>query len=288
MGIKGIAFAGGGIKTIAYAGVIKKLNEFKLLNNLTHFAGTSAGAIYATALAFRINPSDILKFALSLDKDKLEDGEIFTYVYNFIHLYAINSGKKFHEWFLTSFSQFVPNFSEITFKEVLKIYNSFLIITATDFDNERVIYFNPEDTPDFKVFDALKATTALPLFYAPYTKDNMFLIDGGFIDNYPIEILYKYLSIDEVIGAKFLTKSTMTKKDRENLYEYIRSLISFLENLASDTYERDKIDLRRTIIINPDGISATDLSLTGEQKEKLILNGEESTEDLIYKLKLKI
>ena len=71
--IKGIVFEGGGIAGIAHVGVLIKLQEWGLFNQITHFAGASAGAIIAGMLACKASLPYIEKKLSELDFKKFKD-----------------------------------------------------------------------------------------------------------------------------------------------------------------------------------------------------------------------
>ncbi len=56
---KGLVLSGGGAKGIAYAGLIKKLEENGSLEALTHLSGASAGALTATLVSMGFDSKDI-------------------------------------------------------------------------------------------------------------------------------------------------------------------------------------------------------------------------------------
>ena len=56
---RNLAFEGGGVKGIAYAGAIKVLEEENILTDIKRIAGTSAGAITAPLIALGANSNDI-------------------------------------------------------------------------------------------------------------------------------------------------------------------------------------------------------------------------------------
>ena len=59
--IRGLVIEGGGAKGVAYGGCLLAMEEFEILKKLTHFAGTSAGAIVSALLAVGYNEIFIKK-----------------------------------------------------------------------------------------------------------------------------------------------------------------------------------------------------------------------------------
>ena len=68
---KNLVFQGGGSKTFAYHGVIPVLEEVGVLRQIERVAGTSAGAMLAAILSFRLSAEESLAVYRSLDYSKI-------------------------------------------------------------------------------------------------------------------------------------------------------------------------------------------------------------------------
>ena len=280
MPIRGIAFEGDGIKSLSHLGVCEVLDEHNLLDYLTHFSGSSTGAIMATALAFKIKTEKLREQVLKITPSNIEDDTYFiTKLYNLHSKYGLNKGENLHKWVKDLFLPFVPNFLTITFDELLKSHNSFLIITATDYHDLKPFYFSPDNTPHAKIFDALKATLSIHLYFTPLLLNNKLLIDGSLIDSYPVEILYKYLDKHDIIGVSF-NKENDHKLENRNLFNYINGLIKLLHFQIVNKNLTKKI-LKHTIIIHTEKIEPYDIYISDKQKKSLYNSGRIATEKFL-------
>ena len=68
---KNLIFQGGGIKSFAYHGLIAGLEEAGILSQIERVGGTSAGAMIAAVLSFRLSAADSLAVFRSLDYSKI-------------------------------------------------------------------------------------------------------------------------------------------------------------------------------------------------------------------------
>src|SRR5947208_12131217 len=59
MTVRNLVFQGGGVKGIAYVGVLDALERAGVLSTVTHVAGTSAGAITAALVACGATAADL-------------------------------------------------------------------------------------------------------------------------------------------------------------------------------------------------------------------------------------
>ena len=71
--IKNLVFEGGGVKGIAYAGSLSILEESGLIDGVTGYAGTSAGAITACLCAAGLKSEDVQNILWDLDFNNFKD-----------------------------------------------------------------------------------------------------------------------------------------------------------------------------------------------------------------------
>lgn len=171
--VTGLALSGGAVRGFAHLGVLKALDEHKVA--IDRVAGTSAGSLAGTFYLDGFDPDEIL--------------DIFT-------------AKKLYELLFLS----VPRSGLLRtdgLKKLLKKYlkakkledlDKPMIITATDFAEGKVKYF--EKGP---LIDILLASTGIPVLFEVIKIDSQAYIDGGVMDNLPVEPLRK--KCDKIIGV---------------------------------------------------------------------------------------
>ncbi len=71
---RNLVFKGGGVRGIAYMGALELLEEYRIVDNIERVAGTSAGAIAATLMSFRLTVPETLALFNSLDFTKVPQG----------------------------------------------------------------------------------------------------------------------------------------------------------------------------------------------------------------------
>ena len=69
-----LVFEGGGVKGVAYGGVIDVLEQRGITPRITNVAGTSAGSITAALVSLGYSAADFKDIMMRLDFTKLEDG----------------------------------------------------------------------------------------------------------------------------------------------------------------------------------------------------------------------
>jgi NTE family protein len=168
----GLVLSGGGMRGAAHIGAIKALEEHKIIP--THIAGASAGAIVGAFYAYGYNWDDILKFFKTIS---ILD----------ISKYAINKpGILDADKFYNNFKKY---FSEDNFNALKKD----LQITATNILNGDLEIFK-----EGELIKPILASAAFPGVFSPVKIKDSYYVDGGTLNNFPVELIKK--QSDVLIG----------------------------------------------------------------------------------------
>ncbi len=169
----GLVLSGGGIRGAAHIGVLKALEEDGVYP--THISGSSAGAIVGSLCAYGYNWEDILKFFKSIQLLSISK-------------YAINKpGFIDAEKFYTEFKYYLK-------EDDFSVLKKKLFITATDILKGKVKIFDKGE-----LIKPVLASAAFPGLFAPVKVKNSYYIDGGALDNFPVESLRQ--KCDVIIGV---------------------------------------------------------------------------------------
>ena len=169
----GLVLSGGGIRGIAHLGLLQALDELQLKPHA--ISGTSAGAIIGALYAEGISPQKILE----LGKANLSFG--FTSI-------ALRSGGLFS--IDNIHKALLENLPHDSF-EGLKIP---LYVNATDLYANKTTYFSKG-----KLVACLEASASVPLIFSPADVENKKYVDGGLLNNFPVEPLLAIC--DKIVGC---------------------------------------------------------------------------------------
>jgi NTE family protein len=169
----GIVLSGGAARGFSHLGVLQALNESNIYPDI--ISGTSVGAIVGSLYADGNKPYEILSL---LSKNSRLD---------YFSLTMPKEG-------LLQISGLIKILKETlrakTFEE-LKIP---LFVTATDLNNGRIVYFSSGE-----LLRPVIASSSIPVLFKPLIIDNVFYVDGGVMNNMPIEPLENICEI--IIGS---------------------------------------------------------------------------------------
>lgn len=309
-GYRNLVFEGAGIRGIAYSGVLKELEENKLLADIEKIGGTSAGAITAMMVSLGYDSKDIFEIISKTKFKKFNDGE-YIFIGGFSRLsskYGWYKGDAFTKWLENVIVEKTGD-SDISFSELRSRGFKDLYVTATCLNKQKLIIFSADSYPNMKIKDAVRISMSIPLYFEAifidgdgkvYEKSNDkegldVVVDGGIIGNFPI-FMFDSLMIDslkneiripnhQTLGVR-IDSELQIKNDSENkelvpipindINDYLVAFyILVLENLNRTPLIAGDWD--RTISVSSVGISPRIKKLTKAQKESLILSGEMST-----------
>ena len=264
-----IAFEGGGIKGIAYVGVLKAFNDLNISHSLSHFIGTSVGSIFALLMSCRCSNDEIDIYSKKLFTELTKvNHNIFVKCFNLLKydgLYDnINIYNAINDFFTNKY-----NVQKMTFSELYKLTSNELIIVGTCLSTRKVYYFNYVNNPDMEVAKAIQISTCVPIFYKTVEYNNMDFADGGIVLNFPVNYFDK-----NTIGICF--------KDND-VNKHYSGLVSLME-VIEDTQLSMNISLsmknqkpRDLVIIDTGDISFLDFNISQEQIDTLEQTGYDTT-----------
>ena len=219
----GLALSGGATHGAAHIGVLQVLESEGIRPDLV--AGTSAGSLIGAAYCAGVPLEDIERLFLSVEWPNLLKMTLRPRLSIF--------DTQPMEAFLKT------NIGDITFAD-LKI--PFAAIACDLNTGERVVLDKGPLAP------AIRASSAVPAIFSPVEIDGRVLVDGGIVDNLPVEQV-------RTMGAKFIIASDVSKKGSngkspENPFEVLLTTIYIMQaNCAyynidiSDCYIRPEISM---------------------------------------------
>ena len=245
----GLVLSGGGARGIAHIGVFRALDELGI--QVDAISGVSAGAIFGAFYAAGISNPEMLKIATEANLFDLMDFRIGK-----PGLFKSEAIRKTLEKNLI-----------IKKQEDLSIP---LTIAATDFIHAKTDYFTKGD-----LVKNMIASSAIPVIFQPEIIENKVYVDGGLLNNLPVEPLIG--KVDVLIGIhvnpinksiRDLTLRSMVERSfhmaiSNSIVEKSRLLDVFIEPAALQHYH--VFDMEHALEIATIGFHAT-----MERKQELI------------------
>jgi len=280
----GLVLCGGGAKGFAHIGVLKILDSLHV--PIDYVGGTSIGAIIGSMYAMGYSGKEIEQMAMQTNWEDLfsddADRNLIPFfeknlMERYISTFKINEkGIKLPEGFISG--QKILNFlSEITidaqsFKDFRQFKIPFFCI-ATDIAEGKDVVLETGD-----ITKTLRASMSIPTAFTPYLLNNRLMIDGGIINNFPVDVMKERFN-GKIIGVD-IQKGLMSSQNIESFTSVLNQLSTILD-LNRFTSNKSLCD----IYIHPDINGYSTMSFNAEAVDSLIKRGEKAARLLIPELK---
>lgn len=207
-----MVLSGGGARGIAHIGVIEELEQrgFKIKSISGTSMGALVGGIYAVGKL-----QEFKNWMYTLDK--LD-------VFKLIDFTLSSQGLIKGDRVFKKMKEFIPDMDI----EELKIHYA---ATATDIINNKEVVFTKGS-----IYEAIRASVAIPSVLTPVKKDNSLLVDGGVMNNLPINHVKRtrndILIVVYVNAAIPVNKPSISEKENEKKQSiYLKKIKQFQDQL---------------------------------------------------------
>ena len=249
----GLALAGGGMRGIAHAGILKAFEENNI--NIDVITGTSSGSHVAVLHALGFSGEEILslfnKYAFSLVGTDSETIILNKMLFNKpLKFDSLRSGKPIEDLYNK-----ISLEKGVKFMKDLKMPVATIATDAIDekeFISSSIIPQNTSYVNDIAIGTAVRASSSFSVVFDPCPYKNKLLLDGGILNNLPADVA-KTLGADKVIAVKF---SSDKINKNSNIIQIGMKTIDMMSNKASESNFKN-CDLILTV--DTDGTSLLDI-----------------------------
>ncbi|GMN11732.1 patatin-like phospholipase family protein [Croceitalea sp. MTPC9] len=206
----GLVLSGGGARGIAHIGAIKALEEYGICPS--HIAGTSAGAIVGALYAGGCPWQEILDF------------------FKTVEIFSINKYARKKPGFVDTakfYDLLVKYLPSDSFEDLEKP----LYVTATNLlDGSLKVFYRGE------LIKPLLASASVPGIFAPIQIESGYFIDGGTLNNFPVDLIKMYC--DKIIGIYVNPFEKVKIEDLKHSYNVMERAYHIM--VAKDTFNKFK------------------------------------------------
>ena len=242
----GVSLAGGGIRGIAHAGVLKALDENNI--KVKAIGGTSAGSIVATLYAMGYKPYYIYvlfkKYAQEIIN--ISNASILNGLGNLI------KSKKVGFSGLNDGIMLEKMFNEMALRKRIRLIGDIkmpLVISTVDIAEAKeyvitncALRDNLKDNyiTEIEVGKAVRASSSFPAFFCPCEFKNHIFMDGGVLDNTPVLPL-KQICDKKIIAVNF--ESDSVGEDCDVMDVIMKSLDIMGNKISEKSFEQSDLIL---------------------------------------------
>lgn len=249
----GLALSGGGIRGAVHIGVLKALEENNI--KIDVIGGTSSGSLVAVLYAMGYTPVHIYELFKRYGKTitNMGAGNIINGVGGYVlnkkfSISGISDGKALEDLY----NEFASR------KNIYKMSDMKMpiVIPAIDIKDGKEYVFtskNPKNKSYEKyitespIGSAVRASSSFPAFFCPYEYENHIFLDGGAIDNIPVQEVLN-CGADRVITVNF---APIVINKNSNVMDIVLRTIDIMGNKIIEK-DVDRSDFILTIPVDDD------------------------------------
>jgi NTE family protein len=275
-----VVMEGGGVKITGLIGAFASLEHAGF--ELSHIAGTSAGAIVASFAAAGYTSAEMKELAMSLNFSDFKDGAPWgSKMYHLLRHKGIYKGDKLRNYMYARLAdKGIVTFKDLRTTETDRRWRWKLKIIASDVSNSRILTLPGDaklfdmDPDELEVADAVRMSMSIPGFFRPSMLKDNYIVDGGLLSNFPIW-LFDSEAVPKcpTFGIILKEPDMFTKNDIGGIYSYMMSIFKTMLR-AHDRRAISGQDYFNRLIMAPTGdVATTDFDLTESTKEWLYHSG---------------
>lgn len=271
--INKLVLSGGGLKGVALLGGLHYLEEKGYLGNIDEYWGTSIGSVICTLLLIGYSPFEI--FHQLFIMDNFADVRDITFE-DIIKNKALCPIEMFGEKVLKIIQKKIGKNTNPTFFDLYDKYKIKIHIMGSNVDTMKGECFDVNTYPFMKIIEAIEISCDLPYIFTPKKFNGHNYVDGGFINNYPIDMADN--GRDIVLGLCVFDETVNNKIGW--LYRLISMPILELYRLRTKNLSEKCINIK--IVIN--NINILELAPSRKKKLDIFSVGYNETSTQINKL----
>jgi NTE family protein len=228
--IKHIVCSGGGVTGFSFYGILRETNKAGIWNfdDIETIYGTSVGSIIAVAIALNYEWAILDDFLIKRPWQNVFKFTMYSLL-EALNRRGIFGIKTIEETFLSLFNgkdisinSTMMEFFEFTKKEIH--------IFVTEVNSLETIDISYKTHPDWRVIDAVYASSSVPVLFEPFIKLNKCYCDGGFLLNYPLQpCIDRCHDIDEILGI------TRFSEPNTNLFDSSANEMTCNDNITTSS-----------------------------------------------------
>jgi NTE family protein len=181
-----LILSGNATNAIVTMGALQYFYDKKMLDNVKKYIGTSSGSILSLLLIIGYTPLEIKTF-LCIEKPL----KSLSQKVNLSNLLLLGKPVLCYEPIKNSIETLILNKIGFipTMKSLQEHFHKTLIVTTYNLSDNCREYISADSHPDLSVVHAVRMSSSYPLMFEPYRHEQKLYLDGGIVDNFPIEYL---------------------------------------------------------------------------------------------------
>jgi len=220
--LKNLVLSGGAIKGFSFIGVLRFLEENKVIEYFETFVGSSAGSLICFLVCMGFSTYLIESHCLKILHLYLKEPIDLNFILSLNETLGVDDGIIISNYLADlCFERF--GMRDISFLEFSKKTGYNFVVCASNLSTREPKYFCVDATPHVNVLDAIRASITIPFVFTPKIIDHEIYVDAGIFNNFPVDFIENFV-LKDTLGVIIKSKPYCPPKPL-NLLSYFRLMI---------------------------------------------------------------
>jgi predicted acylesterase/phospholipase RssA len=290
MTIKHLVLSGGGPTGIFTYGAASQLakKDFWCLANIKSIYGCSIGAYMAVVFSLGYDWEWLDDYFIKRPWEKL----VGTATIHFTDIYEKKSliNETFIQEAILPLLRGKDLSETITLKELYDYNTIDIHMYTTNINTSRLtkVDLSHESHPNLSVIKALQMSMAFPIIFEPICEDEDCFIDGGVLNNFPLNdcLRHEQCAPDEILAFKNIWKNKQQQvKTTSNIFDFLMVLMKKMQASLDTEDEQEEKEVKyivRCIIEDLTDFDKWAEALASEEMRKSIVENSKEQADLFF------
>jgi predicted acylesterase/phospholipase RssA len=278
--IRHLVISGGGLNGLSYYGALRDSSERGIwnANNLQTVYGCSFGSILAAIIALKYDWNDIDDYIIKRPWENVFNSDILSMlnsisdkgIYSVYQMEAIMAP-------LLRGKDLSPDINLYDFFQstALEIH-----IFTTDIHAYKMVDLSYKTHPQWRLVDAIYASCAIPIIFAPHTDGSTYYYDGAFFANYPTKFCVENgANPSEILGitALFSQMGKTCIEPESTMFDCVSVIFGNILHTALQPSYTGIIGKEYKVVPTPSTLSDIYNTITNrEERSRLVSMGAET------------
>lgn len=228
-----LVLSGNSTNAMVSLGALQYLSDNNMIHGIKKYFGTSSGTILSLLLIVGYKPIELLTFICTEKVYKKMGGLNLTNIFlTGKPLMSFEPIKEALELLIVEKLGYTP-----TMRDLKEHFDVEFTVTTYNLTDDKREYINHKTHPDLSVISAIRMSSSYPLLFEPYCCDGKLYLDGGIVDNFPIE---RTDPNEKSLGVITLNPQKKYSHELNNIDFALKLLQIFIQTVTIDKIKRTK------------------------------------------------
>lgn len=274
--IEHLVISGGGQTGFSFYGILRESCQSGCwsIDNIKSIYATSIGSFLAVIVSLKYDWETIDNYLINRPWNTIFKVDIYSVIQAFERrgIFGVNIMEQMLEPLLAGKDISL----DVTLQELHAITGIELFFFTTELNSFELVKLSHLSHPNWRVVDAVYASSTLPIVFAPIVIDGKCYIDGGTLCSYPVQAcLDDGREPDTIFGIKKTVKTQETVNEQSSLFDYLMVVLKNVMGILNGSVIGM---IRHELVYEGDHITIDGLLSMASSKEQRELNIQQGAE----------